>query len=518
MSSRRHSAISDRRMTPFSAHVCARTERNAKARSLVSGQFWDRLSWQQTRMFLLGAKKDTACILYLLPEVLVLRILSFAHNPRWRPTFTRALPKDSVTAGGTKHSFRCRTFEVFEPSPYVEIDGTGTQYIELDLSFIDLGSEVEFYRPDGSEVISIRFNAEKYWQTDHYADETVTIIFFDEPTADPPGAKWPDNEIYEEGVKQHRTFGANGNEWSFRVPLPKTGRVAHRAHMSSWSLWWNEHKASVTLGMLFDFDHGTVRFGLRARSTRPPVSHFTQGLSGVCNHFYPEWRAGPLVPFPHGPVRMGLSGFFGEDKEKEVAADGAIRLVRVSASISTPQAVPAALICVEANSWLGNRHLYEQYSYPQSHRTQPPSLLTGNAWTFLPAGFGVCKGGMQGVEAGCLTCAHGAHEEGGNYHDEILDEYDDLGGEEIDGRWSCDVKGPTCCRPSIPEVFPGDPSFNPEPPRPYDLWVCLHRRCGFVQCAACHAVGPPRSLVAKGHVHSLTRVRMEPDGMKVMRE
>ena len=54
---------------------------------------------------------------------------------------------------------------------------------------------------------------------------------------------------------------------------------------------------------------------------------------------------------------MGLEGWWGEDKAKEVLPDGSVRLRRVSCAVEVPERVPPALLhdliidhgtCVEA--------------------------------------------------------------------------------------------------------------------------------------------------------------------------
>ena len=51
---------------------------------------------------------------------------------------------------------------------------------------------------------------------------------------------------------------------------------------------------------------------------------------------------GPTVPFARdAPLRLGLDGFYGEQKAKEVLHDGSIRTKRVTISLRTDAPVPS---------------------------------------------------------------------------------------------------------------------------------------------------------------------------------
>ena len=118
-------------------------------------------------------------------------------------------------------------------------------------------------------------------------------------------------------------------------------------HVIAWNSWdeprpyyggqWPppEHdynRVSVRIGLLVDFDERIMRVGLEP------------GASGY------EWEMlpGPTVPFEDdgegggGPLHLGLVGFFGEAKEKEVLPDGAIRPKRITFSLRTGEDVPQA--------------------------------------------------------------------------------------------------------------------------------------------------------------------------------
>ena len=76
----------------------------------------------------------------------------------------------------------------------------------------------------------------------------------------------------------------------------------------------------MRLGLLIDFDESLVRIGI-------------------------DGTPGPTVPFVcDAPLRLGLDGFYGEQKAKEVLADGSIRTKRVTMSLMTDAPVPKPML------------------------------------------------------------------------------------------------------------------------------------------------------------------------------
>ena len=141
-------------MESVTRKMLAKREQVERLTSLGDGTYWEQLDWPVVRTILAGARYNADCPFYHLPDVIVQRILHLSHKPRWKPKWSkgtklnvlqdfatgkfRTQPRDSFLEKGTKYSFRCRSFDDDIASyPYVTIDGTGTQYIELCLSYVE---------------------------------------------------------------------------------------------------------------------------------------------------------------------------------------------------------------------------------------------------------------------------------------------------------------------------------------------------------------------------------------------
>ena len=112
------------------------------------------------------------------------------------------------------------------------------------------------------------------------------------------------------------------------------------AHTTAWNRWDTsyprvppDHGNPVTLGLLIDFDEGLIRMGLwlGQRALRRWI-RFAPSL-------------GPTLPFARdAPLRLGLSGFYGERKVKEVLGDGSIKAKRIAVTLQTDRTVPPSML------------------------------------------------------------------------------------------------------------------------------------------------------------------------------
>ena len=334
----------------------------ASRRALTTGKHWNTLEWEAIRAVLAGSRVCPESPFHWLPTVLVEKILIAAHNPRWRPAFTSfsgAPPPQSVsiTQGGKRLTFPCNeTPDDDLVYPSVALDGTGFQYLELHLSYLHIGSGVAFVRTEGDgdpnerhQELNISFEAELQGPGQSaldWGEDTVVICSERDFPSDKPSV--PDDDGPNAWI--HHVVGWNG--WAGNDPGETSG----------------------TLNLLLDFDRRSVRLG----------------LNGV---------PGPLFSLGAAPLRLALSGFFGNGGEKAVLKDGAIRRKRVSATLSTPDTVPAPMakalnsdcgICDEGDNC---DHCYFDALRDQAAAGEAGPSAAGET---LPVGPGWLPGGAVG--------------------------------------------------------------------------------------------------------------------------
>jgi len=288
--------------------------RKRELQALEKGSFWDRMDWSHIRVVLLGAKPGSGSLLGLLPDSLIHQVLLIAARRRWRPTFTaspagpRGLSVSKSKEGASSLSFPCDPEVAWDEHHSFAFDGWGTQYIEVVLSDVYIGSSLILARRDGTPLVSVDFSCERYnegegpggaldSQGDRVGETTVTIDFH-QPRA-----------------------------WKYRPDESPFDASDMVAHVTAWNDWdWRQNwlqqsaSASVSLGLLIDFDESLMRLGV-------------------------DGTPGPTVPFARDePLRMGLDGFYGELKSKEVLHDASIRTKRVTVSLRTDAPVPKSML------------------------------------------------------------------------------------------------------------------------------------------------------------------------------
>ena len=294
-------------------------ERKRELQALEKGSYWDRIDWSHIRVVLLGAKLGSGSLLALLPDSLIHQVLLIAARRRWRPTFKaspagpRGLSISKTKEGASSLAFNCDPEVEWDEHRSFTFDGWGTQYIEVVLSDVYIGSSLVLARIDnGTPLISIDFSCERYdaeeeagalpamedyWHEPRVGETTVTIDFH-QPRA-----------------------------WKYRPAESPAEASDMVAHVTAWNDWdWRQNwlqphaSATVSLGLLVDFDESLMRLGI-------------------------DGMPGPTVPFARdAPLRLGLDGFYGEQKAKEVLHDGSIRTKRVTISLRTDAPVPKAML------------------------------------------------------------------------------------------------------------------------------------------------------------------------------
>ena len=128
-------------------------------------------------------------------------------------------------------------------------------------------------------------------------------------------------------------------------------------HVHNWNTWEDieqEDSKPVSgrarLGLLLDFEAQLARLALN--DVPGPLVPFSSG-----SLIDPPSGKFQVVPTDCRSLRLGLDGWWGEDKTRLVLPDGSVRLQRVSCAVEVPPRVPSALLeglildhgtCVEA--------------------------------------------------------------------------------------------------------------------------------------------------------------------------
>jgi hypothetical protein len=354
-----------------------------KAWEELEQERWNRLSWAQVRVVLVGSQKDSESLFFWLPSALIERILLQAHHPRWRPTFTslRALPRrmGSISAKGSRLTFPTDPLYCFDDdarsTASIELDGEGLQLCELSLSYVGIGSTVRLFNvSDGLEQVKIAFSINPPR---------------DKEERDLPFAR---RKLSEE---VHIIFDAQEtddcSEWATFFPSPSTrGRVragryvAHAAAWSEWSHKENGRAENIRLLLIFDFRLRTMRLALNESAF----------VSRDDAHWSYLDRA---IPIGHEKLRLGLAGWWGDEKMRHVLPDGGIQLRRITATVTVPQVVPTPKVAL---------------------------FSKGGALFCAPATCMQCRANKTGIE-------------------NVLDVFDESW---VDESWSCDVRCTGCLK------------------------------------------------------------------------
>ena len=328
------------------------------------GSYWDRLTWPQLAVILLGARRTSGCCLSWLPDAVLQKIIHMAARPRWRPTFswsptsTAKLPAGArLSKGRTTLSFRCAPEVELGKLPSLRLDGWGVQYIELALSFVGIGSTISIYFGDGppSDVVCIDFEAEQYGE-DEYGATTVMVTYH---IKDAPASYL---EAHAEASSRMIIHAEDAHGGTLDAAAAAESRWGRHVHL--WNAWEEDESdesnyyepegskppsGRARVGLLLDFEAQLARLALNGRPG--PLVPFSSGSPDTSGDKY------QVMPTDGRSLRLGLEGWWGEDKAKQVLPDGSVRLQRVSCSVDVPARVPFELLedliidhgtCVEA--------------------------------------------------------------------------------------------------------------------------------------------------------------------------
>ena len=342
-------------------------ERQHNRCELVGGTYWDRLVWPQIRVILLGAR-SSGSILSILPSDVVHKIILIAHRPRWLPKFTTTtkLARGSTILERTPHhevtsilAFRCSSTVRLSSLPSIRLDGEGLQYFELVLGHADFGTSVALFDDAGTQSVSIEFTCSECTHPSEYGfvDDSTVEVDFSGVGAPAQWYEQSDFVGFEAITKTSAELAAirNGAAHPYQ---------ALSNHVAAWNNWdsrfqtepaerwlaacdlgvleadnfegWNMAHRHVRMGCLFDFDAKLARFSLNGAPG--PVLPFAYGLRAEG-----EDDETP-VPMDASTLRMGLQGFYGDDKRKYVHPDGSIQLARVRCALRVPDSVPANMV------------------------------------------------------------------------------------------------------------------------------------------------------------------------------